>query len=190
MSGTVVVVGAAGRLGRAVVRAARGRGLAVREIDRTEALRPGLLAGADAILCAIGPAPGGPPDGCARGTAALVDAARAAGAHRLVVVTGALIGHPRERLSRMYRMIDRMQAKGALDDRRAQERIVRESGLDWTLVRPPRLTEGAPTGAVVAGEDVFVGALARVDREDLARFLLDVAADRTRVGRSPTVLSA
>lgn len=62
MIGTVTVVGAAGRLGRAVVGEAQRRGLAVREIDRAGGLLACLLSGADAVICVIGPEPGSPND--------------------------------------------------------------------------------------------------------------------------------
>jgi hypothetical protein len=121
-----------------------------------------------------------------------VGAARDAGVRRLVVVTGAMIGHPPEHLSWLYRFVPAHLAgeqAALLADRRLQEDLVRTSGLDWTLVRPPRLGLGHPTGRVVAGPDLDVGLLARVDRADLARYLLDVASDPAMVGQAVSVRS-
>lgn len=205
----LAVVGAAGRTGRAVVAEALARGDEVRalarsrdELDpralavlgdaRDEELLGFLLSGADAVICVIGPEPGGPADACSSATSHLVAACRESGVRRLIVQTGALIGHPPARLSWIYRLILRMMSASARDelaDRRLQERIVRESGLGWTLVRPPRLTAGHPTGRVAVGEDLRVGSRARVDRADLARLLVDAARNPAWIGRSPTVLS-
>jgi putative NADH-flavin reductase len=82
-------------------------------------------------------------------------------------------------------------------DRDEQDRIVRASGLDWTIVKPPRLTDGPATGGVRAGVDVRVGLLSRTSRADLAAFMLDEIERRAFVrqpvfvrGYSGVLLSA
>jgi uncharacterized protein YbjT (DUF2867 family) len=57
-----------------------------------------------------------------------------------------------------------------------QEKIVEESGLNWTLVRPPRLLDGPAMGRYRWGEPVGLGAAIR--RKDLAAFMLDRLEDR------------
>lgn len=58
-------------------------------------------------------------------------------------------------------------------DREHQEAIVRESGLRWTIVKPPRLTESARRPVVHPGSEVRVGLLSSVSRLDLARLIVD-----------------
>jgi len=53
-----------------------------------------------------------------------------------------------------------------------QEQLVRESGLEWTLVKPPRLTDGRARGRVVAGIDLQIGLSSSIRRADLAAFLV------------------
>ena len=57
-------------------------------------------------------------------------------------------------------------------DAAEQERIVMQSALDWTIVKPPRLTDGPPTGRVRADPALRVGLLSRIRRQDLAAFML------------------
>ncbi len=62
-----------------------------------------------------------------------------------------------------------------LSDKEAQEQVVRGSGLDWVLVRPPRFTRGKPRGDLRALREEEPGRLGHVVRADLARFLVECA---------------
>jgi putative NADH-flavin reductase len=53
------------------------------------------------------------------------------------------------------------------------EQIVTASDLDWTIVRPPRLTNGAPTGRYKVADNRFPPGKRTVSRADVAHFLLD-----------------
>jgi uncharacterized protein YbjT (DUF2867 family) len=151
----VLVIGATGRTGLLIVEAALARDFVVTVLARrTEALGAlrsrfsvvqgdvldaaavlQAVTGKDAVLCALGPDQGSPPTLCSEGTRNLMSAMQAQGVRRLVCITGALIGHPQQRLGWLYR---RMRARlgTSTQDRQLQERLVQDSGLDWTLVRP------------------------------------------------------
>jgi putative NADH-flavin reductase len=75
-------------------------------------------------------------------------------------------------------------------DARVMERAVRESGLDWTLVRPPRLLDGAPTGGyrVVESDNLPSGPYS-IRRSDLSRLLLDEAETGRHIGAAVSVSS-
>jgi uncharacterized protein YbjT (DUF2867 family) len=75
------------------------------------------------------------------------------------------------------------QRPAIVADRAAQERVVLESGLDWTIVKPPRLADGPATGPVRADAALRVGLMSRIRRADLAEFLLD-EVDRPRFVRA------
>jgi uncharacterized protein YbjT (DUF2867 family) len=64
------------------------------------------------------------------------------------------------------------------------ERTIMDSGLDWTIVRPPRLTDRPHTGTyrVAHGHNVPGGA--SISRADLADALLAALADERAV-RAP-----
>jgi hypothetical protein len=59
-------------------------------------------------------------------------------------------------------------------DSARMEQILESSGLDWTIVRPTRLTDGASAGSYVAADGRMPpDSRLSMSREDLASFLLD-----------------
>ena len=56
-----------------------------------------------------------------------------------------------------------------------QEKLIRESGLDWTIVRPARLTNGPKTGECRSGESIYIDPFTSISRADVADFLLKQA---------------
>ncbi|MDH3206639.1 MAG: NAD(P)H-binding protein, partial [Gemmatimonadota bacterium] len=64
------------------------------------------------------------------------------------------------------------RSPGPHRDRMDQERIVRESGLRWTLLKPPRLTEAGGKGDPEAAPDLKVGLMSSVSRIDLAHLIV------------------
>lgn len=203
----VLIVGASGRTGRLLVEGARARGHVVTALVRHGA-SPGLfppdvvraegnvldapslraaVRGQDAVLCALGPVSSSPPTLCSAGTRYLVEAMEVEGVLRLVIITGALIGHPIEGLGWLYRALRAAGPAAAMEDRHQQEAVVQASALDWTLVRPPRLTDAPPRGRWRAGEAIHLGALAHVARGDLADFMVRQVEDRSLVRRAVSV---
>ena len=68
-------------------------------------------------------------------------------------------------------------------DREEQERLIMESECDWTIVKPPRLTDGPARGRVRAGTDLRVGLLSSISRRDLAAFLVSLVSSTQYSGR-------
>ena len=193
MQQTIAILGAGGKLGREVVAASLSRGLAVRALVRravptlagetavvgdardASAIET-LVRGATAVLSLVGPGPDSPSDLSTGFTRVLLDAMRREHVARLVYVSGVMIGHPIDRRGLMYRLIPALMpatARAQTADRAAAEHVVMTSDLDWTIVRPSRLTLGAPRGGIAYGERVRIGSLAAIRRADLAVFLLD-----------------
>jgi uncharacterized protein YbjT (DUF2867 family) len=50
-----------------------------------------------------------------------------------------------------------------VEAKREADAALRSSGLDWTIIRPGRLTDGAPTGLVALGPDVEPRQVPRAD---------------------------
>jgi uncharacterized protein YbjT (DUF2867 family) len=61
------------------------------------------------------------------------------------------------------------------------DRRIEASGLDWTIVRPGRLTDGPGTGRIRAGDDIGYG---EVTREDVAATLAAVLAGPNTIGKA------
>ncbi|MER7708179.1 NAD(P)H-binding protein [Kitasatospora sp. NPDC097605] len=125
-----------------------------------------LLDGADAVVFAAGAGPG---SGAARkltvdrdAAVLLADAAELAGVRRYLMVSamGADAGarYPADEVFETY-----LRAKGAADDA-----VRSRTGLDWTVLRPGRLTDGPGTGLVRLAPSVPRGS---VDRQDVAAVL-------------------
>ncbi len=133
------------------------------------------IADSEAVCCMIGPRPPYTDAFCATATAAIIAAMKQTGCHRLVCQTGAMIG-PAPTRSRpmewMTRAFARWQPQ-SVRDREEQECLVESSQLDWTIVKPPRLTDSPPRGRVQAGSSLRIGLLSTISRADLAAFTID-----------------
>lgn len=168
----VLVVGASSGTGLSAVRTLVARGHEVTAMARREMLalpegataRRGdvlvpeevdaAVAGHDAVVVTLGIAESPllvrlgfgktPIDVRSRGTTNVVAAMRRHGVRRLVVQTSYGVGVSRDRLPFVWRMIFALLLRPQIDDTERQETIVRESGLDWTLVQPVGLVD-APT---------------------------------------------
>jgi uncharacterized protein YbjT (DUF2867 family) len=134
------------------------------------------VAGRDAVICALGtPSPRKPGTLLRDGTENLIASMTERGARRLVCVTLLGAGPSRSNCSLIYRELILRVLSPMLSDKEAQEQVVRGSGLDWVLVRPPRFTRGRPHGTLRVLPDGDPGRLGHVLRADLARFLVECA---------------
>ena len=139
------------------------------------------LAGADAVVFAAG---GGPGSGAARketvdkGAAVLLaDAAERAGVRRYVMVSSMGPEHADPTSDDVFQVYLRAK-KAADDDLRARD-------LDWTVVRPGRLTDDDGTGRVRVGT-LRAG---EIPRADVAAVLAACLRSPATVGKTFDVLS-
>lgn len=72
-------------------------------------------------------------------------------------------------------------------DKEAQEKIVRESDLEWIIVRPMILTNGLWTNDYRAGVDLKPGRRPYISRADVAHFLTEQLTDDTFLRRTPAI---
>ncbi|MEO5805506.1 NAD(P)H-binding protein, partial [Devosia sp.] len=72
-------------------------------------------------------------------------------------------------------------------DKNRQEAIVRESDLDWVLVRPTILNDKPGRGSVRALEELSRFHGGTISREDVASFVLEQAQATTWLRRSPLI---
>jgi uncharacterized protein YbjT (DUF2867 family) len=123
-------------------------------------------------------------------TRILVDAMKAAGVRRLITVTGLGAGDSRGHGGLLYdAVVFPLLMKRVYDDKDVQERIVKSSGLDWTIVRPGLLTNSPATGryrVLTAPSDWRFGV---VSRADVADFLVQLVIDRALIGTTPLLIS-
>lgn len=105
----------------------------------------------------------------------VVRAMKRHGVRRLVCLSAGGIGPGREgSVTWFYDHFTKpLFLKSAFADLRHMEVTVRQSGLDWTIVRPPRLTDGGASGRYRTGPGYTLAGGKAIDRADLARFMLD-----------------
>ncbi|WP_433354987.1 NAD(P)-dependent oxidoreductase [Microtetraspora malaysiensis] len=144
------------------------------------------VTGRDAVVSALGPRPGGSDSVCADGARAIISAMRAAGTRRLIVVTasGHIVDHGDGPASRLVvkPLLGRFLRAGFADFVRTDE-AVRASGLDWTIMRPPRLTNGDQRPYRTSIDRNVRGGIT-IARADLAHAILAALADPAAVGHS------
>ncbi|MFG2890022.1 SDR family oxidoreductase [Streptomyces sp. NPDC048248] len=137
------------------------------------------LQDADAAVFAAGAGPGSGierKDSVDRGAASLfADAAEAAGVRRFLVVSSmGADREPPEGTDPVFAAY--LRAKGAADaDVRAR------AGLDWTILRPGRLTDAPGTGLVTLADATGRG---EVTRDDVAATLAELLAEPGMIGRT------
>jgi putative NADH-flavin reductase len=68
-----------------------------------------------------------------------------------------------------------------------QEKLIKESELDWTIIRPARLTNGPKTGECRSGEYIYVHPFTSISRADVAGFLLKEAVSPEYQGKVVTI---
>jgi putative NADH-flavin reductase len=155
-----------------------------------DVLDPGAVAeavtGSEAVLSALGTRERGPTTVYSAGTANVVKAMHAAGVRRLVAVTAAPVAEPGPDDTLPYRVLVRPLLRRSWPelyaDMARMEAELPGSGLDWTVLRPPRLTGGAARGRyrTAVGTTVRRGYFLR--RADLAGAMLAVLDDRATFG--------
>lgn len=138
-----------------------------------------LVADADAVVSTLGPTAkeGSLHTDTAR---ALVAALDAAGVGRFVGVSGAGIDLPGDEKSLSAKLISKIiQTLGGelVKDKPAEYEVYAASDVDWTLVRPPRLVDGEPTGHLEHHAHRSTNST-KITRADLATFLAEVEQGR------------
>jgi len=121
-----------------------------------------------------------------QGTANIVEAMRSEGTRRLLVVSTASLELPAPRRFPEWFLakfvLHKVLAKPYADMAVMEQRI-RDSDVDWTLVRAARLTKGAVTGVYRTAVDEKLPGGWSISRADVAHYCLTHAADASTFGR-------
>jgi putative NADH-flavin reductase len=138
------------------------------------------LPGHDAVLSALGPPGPGPTTILREAARSSVAAMRAIGVHRLLVVSAAMLFEDAGILAAVLR---NTLLRNVAEDCTAMERTVTASDLDWTIVRPPRLTNGRLTAQYRTADGRMPPGIPLVSRADVAAFILDELERGAHVGQ-------
>lgn len=214
----VVVFGATGPTGRALVARALEEGHEVTAFARNPAaldveheslhaftgdvLQPATVdsavKGQDAVLCAVGPrrrAGHGetPANVVSVATRHILESMHKFGVKRLISMSSVGVGDSRGkgqagpvRSFLFEKVVVPLVLKREFQDKELQETLVRESDVDWVLVRPTALTDGPARGHVRVSLDG--GRVpGTISRADVAAFMVDQLKSDTYVHKAPVI---
>jgi len=189
-----LVLGATGRVGRLIAEGALERGHEISALVRSpekpggpparvnvvhgDALDPDALsravAGHDAVLYALGAGNVRRTTLFSESTRILLLAMQRDGVRRLICLTGVGAGDTKGHGGFVYdRIIYPLFTSGSYADKDEQERLIRLSTLEWTLVRPAAFRERTPEGPLQVITRVEGVTLRRISRREVATFVLD-----------------
>ena len=200
----LVVLGATGGTGQEVVRQAVEQGHRVTALVRTpESLKKlghrivvvqgdllnlaeleQVTAGHDAVLSGFGPRlPVSRKDASLlrQFAAGLTGAMLNTGVRRLVIVSVAFLF--RNSIIPPAYLLGRLFFPGIVADAAAMEKVMEQSRLDWTIVRPPKLTDKSLTRKYRVGEGHLPRFGFSISRADVADFMLKAVKDQATVGK-------
>jgi putative NADH-flavin reductase len=147
------------------------------------------VAGREAVLSALGTRVSGPTTVNSDGARSIIQAMQDAGVRRLLMVSVAGIhtkgDDPFTRF--VVKPILGRILRHSFADVRQMETLVRNSGLDWSLVCPPRLTNGKRSGKVRSNAERNVRGGFTIARADVAAYLLGAVKADEVVGATVSV---
>jgi putative NADH-flavin reductase len=205
----ILILGATGPTGRLIVTQALERGddvtalvrspeklsdvkgakLVVGDVRDANTLRQA-LKGRDAVISALG-TPASPFRDVtllSTATRALVSAMKEEHVTRLIAITGIGAGDSRGHGGFLFdRLIFPLLLRKVYADKNRQEAVVRDSGLEWGLVRPAILNDKAGGKSVRALTDLRDFHGGTISRADVASFVLDQIRADTWLHRSPLI---
>lgn len=147
------------------------------------------VTGADAVVSVLGPAGNAPDFAISKGTANIIEAMKRHGVRRLVISAGAGVSDPKDKpglFDKAIKVALKTASKNVYEDMVRTVALVRESGLDWTVVRVPMLTDDSAKGAVRTGY-IGQGTGPRISREDMADYMLDTCVEDKHVQEAPVI---
>jgi putative NADH-flavin reductase len=206
----LLVFGASGKTGREVVRQALARGYAVTafvrqtsrlpiahanlrlvagEISNPEAIAR-VVAGQTAVISTLGVGqPMTHDQAVIEGVRAIARAAEQASVERLLYLSFIGVHDSRDAAGFVLRQLATTLLRHEVADHEVKEAAIIASFVDWTIVRPPKLTNGRLTAAYRVGEDIRARSpLPLMSRADVADFMLRQLTDAAFIRKAVRIL--
>jgi putative NADH-flavin reductase len=203
----ILIIGATGATGRILMGEALAQGYEVTALARNPStLAPedhrlrvlegnaldassveAAVAGQDAVLSALGTRSARPTTLFSESTHNVIGAMDKHGVRRLVCITGVGVGDSKGHVGFLYdRIIRPFVVKNIYEDKERQEEAIKQSDLDWVIVRPAQLTDEPARGEY----SVFLKGsytATKISRADVAEFMLAQLTDDTYVHKMPVI---
>ena len=192
---TIALFGATGKTGKEFLNKALAAGYTIKALARNpDKLPPQLeklqvikgdvlnaknveetIEGTDIVISLFGHVKGSPEWLQTNGTKNIVDSMKKVGIERIISLSGGGLPFPEKDKpkfpDKMIRLIMKIAVPKILNDAVKHHEVLENSGLKWTIVRGPRLTEEPEKGTYRVGW-VGINASTKIGRADLADFLL------------------
>jgi len=159
-----------------------------------DALDKGILlkafAGQDAVLSALGK--GRSLKSCdliTNAVSVLIPAMLQSNVKRLIFLSAIGVGETFSQANLLQKIIFRTFLRGIYADKTRAEKQIHSSTLDWTLVYPVVLTNGAGTGKYQTGEVLPMKGMPKISRDDVADFMVRQLTDDNWIKKGAVLMS-
>jgi putative NADH-flavin reductase len=125
-----------------------------------------------------------------KGTTNIIRAMEKKGVDRLICITSLGINESKFRLGLYYSLfVIPIILFFYFRDKSNQEKLIRQSNLSWTIVRPGQLTNGKKKSKYLHGSDLGSYILTKmISRRDVAHFMLNLLKTRTYIKEAPAII--
>ena len=144
------------------------------------------IQGQEAVICALGARGLKKTMIRTEGTVNIIDAMKKNNVRRLMVVSAMGVGDSWNSLSMVNKLFFALLLKNTQEDHETQEAAVKESGLDWTIIRPSGLVDTPRTGVYSIGENIRAKT-SQIPRADVADFILNELEKQALVHKAVTI---
>jgi putative NADH-flavin reductase len=144
------------------------------------------IIGQDAVICSLGTNELGKTTVRSDGTANIIKAMKENHVNRLIVITAMGVAESWFTLSLVNKLFFATLLRNTRQDHEKQEILVRESDLDWTIIRPSGLTDDPLTETYALGENIRTKT-SQISRADVAHAIIEEVQDNTFVHKAVTI---
>jgi len=206
----IIVFGGSGATGQEIVRLALTQGFSVtafvRDPGKLKYHDPKLrvvhgdvkdyttveraMQGNDAVLSALGVSKPLKRDPIVvEGVRNIIRAMEGSSVRRLIYLSVLAVREGRARSGFLIRNVISRIVHNEIADHEEKEKLIASSRLEWTIVRPPKLTNGPRRGNYRFGEDVEPASiLPMISRADVADFMLRLLKETAFVHKAPGIM--
>ncbi|MDH4199037.1 MAG: SDR family oxidoreductase [Spirochaetia bacterium] len=155
----------------------KGNVLNIKDVDRA-------ISNQNIVISSLGSKPG-QPTVCCPGIKNILQAMQKFKVKKLIAVSA----HGVRAAGGVYGRILNFILKKQMQDKNEMEELIEKSKTDWTVVRPPVLTNGGHTDNYNLLTDQSLKGLRFISREDTARFIIDSLEKRNYKNKFVTIYS-
>ncbi len=148
------------------------------------------VKGQDVVVLTVGIKPTRKPVKIfSEGTENVLNAMKEAGVRFLIAVTGMGAGNSKGYRGLMYNMIfNLLSIKTIYEDKSRQESLIKNSDIDWIIVRPAFLTDGPLTGKYRVLTDIKAIKAGNISRADVAHFIVEQIVSPLYIKQAPILM--